>query len=338
MSHAVPVRPPAPVRATLGAAACIAAVSTAIAPGAASAQSYPAKPVRVISNSSAGGLADSAGRPVAQRLSEMFGVQFIVDARPGATGAIGNEAAAKAAPDGYTLLLTPSSFFILMPQLKPASYDPLRDFVPVAQVSRYALVLVVHPSVPARSVKELVALARAQPGRLTYVSTGVGSNFHLAAELLRIDGKFDWLHVPYKGSPAAVVDLVAGRADAMFVGYVGVQQHLKSGRLRALGVTGAERDAQLPNVPTIAESGLTGYELSSWIGFLAPAATPKEIVERLNSSINKVLETTEIRELWASQAMQPVRQTPAQFAQRVRDDYARVGRIVRTAGIKAERD
>jgi tripartite-type tricarboxylate transporter receptor subunit TctC len=301
------------------------------------AQTWPSKVVRVVTGSVAGGGADITGRPIAQRMSEVFKQQVIMDNRPGAAGLLANDLVAKATPDGYTLLLTPGSFLIISAYLNARPpYDPQTVLLPVVQVNAYSFVVVVHPSVPAKNAKELLAVAKARPGALNFVSSGVGSNFHLAGELFKLRGKVDMWHVPYKGSPQAIVDLVAGRADVMFIGVPAVLPHIKSGRLRAVGVTGLKRNALLPEVSTVAESALPGYEINGWEGFFAPIGTPREIVNRVNALVNDILVTPEMRELWASKGVDFMPNTPEQFAAKVREDYDNVGRLIKAAGIKPE--
>ena len=302
-----------------------------------SAQTWPTKVVRVVTGSVAGGGADITGRPIAQRMSEMLKQQVIIDNRPGAAGLLANDLVAKAAPDGYTLLLTPGSFLIITSYLNARPpFDPQTVLMPVVQVDTYNFVVVVHPSVPAKNAKELLAVAKSKPGALSFVSSGVGSNFHLAGELFKLRGKVDMLHVSYKGSPQAIVDLIAGRADVMFVGIPAVMPHIKSGRLRAVGVTGQKRNALLPEVPTVAESALPGYEIVGWEGFFAPIGTPREIVNRVNVMVNEILQTPDMRELWASKGVDFIPNTQEQFAAKVRDDYENTGRLIKAAGIKAE--
>ena len=311
---------------------CMAGVSTVSL-----AQPYPAKLVRVVTGSLAGGGADITGRPIAQRMSDFFGVQVIVDNRPGAAGMIANELVAKAAPDGYTLLMNPGSFVTVSTRLNSQMpFDPLEQLAPVVQVSAYQFVLVVHPSVPAKTVKELIALARSKPKSLTFVSTGVGSNFHLGGELFRLSAGVELWHVPYKGSPLAIIDLLAGRADMMFIGLNAVMPFIKAGRLRALGVTSTRRSTLLPDVPTIAEAALPGYELNGWEGMFAPAKTPREIVARLNATIANVLATPEVKELWTGKGVEFIPNTPEQFAAKVREDYEKTGKIIKAAGIKPD--
>jgi len=321
---------------TLSALLFSIALALALAP-AASAQTWPTKIVRVVTGSVAGGGADVTGRPIAQRMSEILKQQVIIDNRPGAAGLLANDLVAKAAPDGYTLLLTPGSFFIITSYLNARPpYNPQTVLTPVVQADTYNFVVVVHPSVPAKNAKELLAVAKSKPGALTFVSSGVGSNFHLAGELFKLRGNVDMLHVSYKGSPQAIVDLIAGRADVMFVGIPAVMPHIKSGRLRAVGTTGLKRNALFPDLPTVAESALPGYEIVGWEGFFAPIGTPREIVSRVNAMVNEILQTPEMRELWASKGVDFVPNTVEQFTARVRDDYENTGRLIKAAGIKAE--
>ena len=312
-------------------------MSSCLLSGAVSAQTWPTRVVRMVTGSVAGGGADITGRPIAQRMSELLKQLVVIDNRPGAAGLLANDLVAKAAPDGHTLLLTPGSFLIISSYLNARPpYDPLTLLTPIAQVDSYSFVLVVHPSVPAKNAKELVAVAKAKPGALSFVSSGVGSNFHLAGELFKLRGNVELWHVPYKGSPQAIVDLLAGRADVMFVGIPAVMPHIKSGRLRAIGVTGPKRNPLLPDVQTVAESALPGYEVIGWEGVFAPLGTSREIVHRVNAMINEILMTPEMRELWASKGVDFIPNTAEQFAAKVREDYENVGRLIKAAGIKAE--
>ena len=312
-------------------------MSSSLLSGVVSAQTWPTRVVRMVTGSVAGGGADITGRPIAQRMSELLKQQVIIDNRPGAAGLLANDLVAKAAPDGHTLLLTPGSFLIISSYLNARPpYDPLTLLTPIAQVDSYSFVLVAHPSVPAKNAKELVAVAKAKPGALSFVSSGVGSNFHLAGELFKLHGKVELWHVPYKGSPQAIVDLLAGRADVMFVGLSAVMPHIKSGRLRAVGVTGPKRNPLLPDVQTVAESALPGYEVIGWEGVFAPLGTSREIVHRVNAMINEILMTPEMRELWASKGVDFIPNTAEQFAVKVREDYENGGRLIKAAGIKAE--
>jgi len=302
------------------------------------AQSYPTRVVRLVHGFAAGSAIDVFARPLAQKLSEALGQQVVVDSRPGATGTIANELVAKSAPDGYTLLAAPGSAMAATPHLYKVAYDPLRDFAPVIQISTFSYVLVAHPAVPAKTARDLIALAKSRPSPLTYGSTGVGSGFHLAGELFAAMAGIQLLHVPYRGGgSAAITDLVAGRVDLMWDSLAVVLPQMRAGKLRAIGVTGAHRAAALPDVPAIAESGLPGYEMVGWHGVFAPAGTAREIIERLNATIAKILGAPDIRELWTTQAMEILPSTPEQFAARLRFDYERYGKLIKSSGVSIQR-
>jgi tripartite-type tricarboxylate transporter receptor subunit TctC len=306
-------------------------------PQAGCAQSWPGKPIRLVHGFASGSAIDVFSRPLAHKLSEALGQQVVVDSRPGATGTIANDLVAKSAPDGYTLLAAPGSAMAATPHLYKVAYDPLRDFAPIIQLSAFSYVLVAHPAVPAKTARDLIALARARPGSLTYGSTGVGSGFHLAGELFGAMAGVQMLHVPYRGGgSAAITDLVAGRVDLMWDSLAVVKPQMQAGKLRAIGVTGSRRAAALPDVPAIAESGLPGYEMVGWHGVLAPAATPREIIDRLNAAIGKILSAADIKELWNTQGMEIVPTTPEQFAARMRFDYERYGKLIKSSGIKIQ--
>ncbi len=318
--------------ATLAAPAALAQ-----APSTSSGQAYPVKPIRVVLGFPAGTNVDVLVRPVAQKMSEILGQQVIVDNRPGATGIIANEFVAKAAPDGYTLLGAPGSSITASPHMhRKMPYDSLKDLAPVAQISAFPNLLVVNPVVPAKTVKELIALARARPGQLTFGSSGNGSAFHLAGELFKSMAKVDLLHVPYKGGNQALLDVIGGRIDLLFYSLAITQPHIKAGKVRAIAVTGLKRDALMPELPTLDEAGLRGYDITGWHGFFAPAGTPREVIDRLNTAVAKVFGAREIRDLWASQGMEAVAATPEQFAARVRSDYEKYARLIRQAGIQPE--
>ena len=303
--------------------------------GVAHAQTYPTRPIRLIHGFATGSAIDVMGRPLAAKLSDLLGQQVIVDSRPGATGGIANEAVAKSAPDGYTLLTAPGSSLTAVPHLQAVRFDPLRDFAGVAQTTAFSYVLVAHPSTPVQTARDLIALAKARPGFLTYGSTGVGSGFHLAGEMFCHLAGVKMLHVPYRGGgSAAITDLVGGRVDLMWDALAVVRPQLQSGKLKAIGVTGSRRAAVLPNVPTIADSGLPGYEMLGWHGVLAPAATPRDIIERVNAAVSKALAMPDIRELWAAQNMEIVPTTPAQFSDLIRREHERYGKLIKSAGIK----
>ena len=312
----------------------------ALALGAASqatGQGYPAKPVRLIVPYPAGGSGDIVARAVAQKMSESFGQQVIVDNRPGANGNIGTEQVAKSAADGYTLLLATDIQFAISPNTTPKlPYDPEKDFDPVSLVAFLELILAAHPSLAANNVRALVALARTQPGKINYASTGPGSTHHLSIELLKSLGGFDVTHVPYKGSSQALPDLIAGQVQLMQLGVPQTLPHLRAGRLKALGVGAAKRLAVLPDVPTIAEQGFPGYEANNSWNLYAPAGTPKAVVAKLHAEIARVVTLPDVRERFTATGLDPVGSTPEQLAARMRDDRAKWARVIREAGIKIE--
>ncbi|MCC7487315.1 MAG: tripartite tricarboxylate transporter substrate binding protein [Burkholderiales bacterium] len=318
---------------TIPRAAALAAVLV-LGVSLARAQPYPAKQVRVILGFPPGDTVDILVRPLAQRLSESFGQPFVVENRPGATGLIANEAVARAAPDGYVLLGAPGSSLTSSPQMHARPpFDALRDFAPIAQIGAFGYVFIAHPGVPASNVRQLVALARAKPGFLTYGSPGIGSGFHLAGELFTSMAHVRMLHVPYKGGVAVLNDMLAGRIDLMFFSLAVTQPHIRAGKLRALGVTGVKRDPLLPEVPTVDESGLKGYEMTGWHGVLAPAGTPPAILDRLNSEIARLLQTAEMKQLWAQRGMGTPSVTRAGFAQVIKSDHEKYAKLIRSAGI-----
>lgn len=316
------------------AAACVAVL---LVPATVWPQAYPAKLIRVVTGSTAGGAADVTARQIVPRLAEALKIQIIVDNRPGVAGMIANEHVSKAAPDGYTLLLQPGSFIMVSAILNArGAWDPTKSLAPVIQIGAYGFVLAVHPSVPARTVKELIAVARAKPAALTFVSTGVGSNFHLAGELFKIRAKVDMWHVPYKGSPPAILDLVAGRADTTFMQVPSLLPHIKDGKLRALGVTGSRRNSLLPEVPTIAEAALPGYEITGTEWLLAPAATPHEILAKLNAVVTAIFDAPDMKALWAGKGVEFTPGTPEHFAARLKQEYEKTAAVIREAGVKPE--
>jgi tripartite-type tricarboxylate transporter receptor subunit TctC len=310
-----------------------AVLATAALSGTALAQAYPSRPIRLVVPSVAGGILDTVARTIATRMSEEFGQQVVVDNRPGAGGVIGSELVAKAAPDGYTIVKLATSHAINPSVYAKLPYDTLRDFAPVAQTVSLTNVLVVHPSVPASNVQELIALARAKPGTLTYGSAGNGQSNHLSGALLGAMAGIDILHVPYKGSAAALTDVVAGNVSMMFVDVLSAMPHVKSGRLRAIASTGLKRSASVPDIPTVAEQGVAGFNGSSWLGLAAPAGTPKEIVARLSAATARALAAPEVRERFVSQGVEPVGSTPDEYAAFIAAEIprwaaaARAGRI-----------
>jgi tripartite-type tricarboxylate transporter receptor subunit TctC len=311
--------------------------SCALAAGAASAQPYPAKPVRMIVAFPAGGGSDIVGRALAQELTQLLGQPIVVDNRGGAGGIIGTELGARAAPDGYTLTVGSSGGFAITPHLNPKlPYDPVKDFAPVGLFTRLTFVLDVHPSVPAKSVKALIALAQARPGRLNFGSSGQGATAHLATELFMSLTRVRMTHVPYKGAAPAMTGVIAGEVDVLFDSMPTTLPHARSGRVRTLAVTTLQRSALLPELPTLDEAGVKGYELASWFGLFAPAGTPRAIVERLNTSINTATQRPEMKERLLSQGAEPLSGTPEDLAAYLGRELDKYGKIIREAGVKAE--
>ena len=278
------------------------------------AQDYPTKPVQVVVGFPPGSTVDMLVRPIAAQLSTDLGEKFVVENRPGATGIIANGLVAKAAPDGYTLLVAPSSSLTSVPYLHLHMPYSLKDFVPIAQMNAFPYVLLVNPTVPVKNVKELIALARARPGVLTFGSSGVGSGFHLAGVLFDHMAKVRMLHVPYKGGNLALTDLIAGRIDLMFYSLAVAEPQIKAGKVRAIAVTGRHRDPLMPELPTISASGLPGYNMTGWHGWFAPTGTPLAIVTKLNATIERILATPQIRHLWARYGMSVVLSTSERLA------------------------
>jgi tripartite-type tricarboxylate transporter receptor subunit TctC len=298
------------------------------------AQNYPAKPVRVVVPWPPGGANDIVGRIVAQRLSDQFGQQFVIDNRGGANGTIGSELVAKAPADGYTLLVT-SAAHVTSPHLyKKLGYDTLKDFTGVTPLAVQLGMLVVHPALPAKSVKEFIAIGRAKPGQLVYGSSGSGSFVHLAMALLNSMTNTQMVHVPFKGGGPAVVALASGEIQAMTATIGSVIPHLPGGRLRAIGVTSAQRMKQFPDIPAIGES-VPGYEFVAWIGAFVASGTPKPIVDRLNAEMKKTLENPEVVKVMSGQTLDPLHTTPEQFATRLKVDYDKYEKLVKLTGAKA---
>jgi tripartite-type tricarboxylate transporter receptor subunit TctC len=314
-------------------AALIAAVFVA---GTAAAQTYPARPVRMVVPFPAGGPTDIVGRTMAQKMSELLGQQVIVDNRGGAGGMIGTEQVAKAAPDGYTMLMGTIGGIAVAMSLQPnRGYDTLRDFAPITQSVTVTNILVVHPSVPAKNVKELLAIAKTKKGGLNYASSGAGTVTHLAGELFKLMGKVDITHVPFKGGAPALTALLSGEVDMSYENSLVVLPHVKSGKVRALAVTGQKRSRLMPELPTIAET-LPGYNASGWYGLFVPAATPKPIIARLSSESIKVLKMPDVIERLSSQGAEPVGSTPEEFGAYVRSEIDKWANLVKVANMKAD--
>jgi tripartite-type tricarboxylate transporter receptor subunit TctC len=314
-----------------------AAVLLAIGSGATVAQSYPVKPVRMVVPFPAGGATDIVGRLIAQKLAESWGQQVIVDNRGGAGGTIGSDIAAKAPPDGYTMLVGTSSTHAIAPSLySKLPYDPVRDFLPVTLVASATILLAVHPSVPAKTVRELIALAKRKPNALSFASSGNGGISHLIGEQFKSVGGVQMLHVPYKGDTPALVDLVSGQVHLMFGTALAFLPYVKAGRLNALAVTNPGRSPIVPDVPTVAESGLPGFEALQWFGIFVPAGTSKDIVTRLNAEIVKIVRLPDIRERLSSLGADVVGNTPEQFAAFQKADAVKWARVVKESGAKIE--
>jgi tripartite-type tricarboxylate transporter receptor subunit TctC len=317
----------------------LAAAALACAAGAALAQSnpgYPSRPVKLLVGFTPGGGVDINARLLAARLSETFGQQFVVENRPGAGTNIANEAAAKAPPDGYTLLFSSPSVAINMSLYKNPPYDALRDFTPVSVFSDSTNILVVNAALPANSLSELVELARAKPGTLNYSSAGSGSTQHLAGELFKLRTGTKIVHVPYKGSAPALTALIAGDVQLAFVNPVAIGPHVKSGRLRALAVAGAKRSALMPDVPTMKEAGVEGVEVALWYGVLAPSATPSAVIHTLASGIIAAANAPAIKQRLHEQGAEPVGSTPEEFGRAFREEVARWAEVVAVSGARAD--
>jgi tripartite-type tricarboxylate transporter receptor subunit TctC len=317
--------------------AALATLALTIAVPSAFAQAWPTKPIRLIVPFPPSGGTDIVARTIAPHLSALIGQQIVIDNKPGAGGTIGTEMAAKSAGDGYTLLMATTSTHAVAPNLNPKlAYDPVKDFAPVVNVNIGPNVLVVTAGLPVRSVTELIAHAKANPGRLTFASSGTGTVYHLTGEMFRMMAGVDIVHIPYKGSAQAYPDLISGQVTMMFDATTSVMPHVKSGKLRALAVTSAKRNPAVPDLPTMIEAGVPGFESAVWIGLFAPAATPREVIARLNAETNKVLARGDVRDAFAFQGTDPVGGTSEQFAAQIRADFARWGNVIRDAGVKLE--
>lgn len=311
--------------------ALLALTSTAFA------QNYPVKTIKVVVPWPPGQATDLAARIVAQKLQEALGQPVIVENKPGAGGAIGTEAVAKAAPDGYTLLAASSGPISIMPNLQKIPYDPLKDLAPISLIGAAPFALVVHPSFPAANAKEFVALLRANPDKYTFSSSGTGATAHLFSELFNSMAQVKARHVPYKGSAPALTDLMGGQISYTIETVAATVGHIKSGRLKALGVTTARRSSALPDVPSLAEAaGIPGYDAAAWVGYAAPAGTPRAITTRLAAEIQKAMQTADLKERYLALGLEPVSNTPDEMAALMKREQERYGTIIRNAGIKIE--
>lgn len=300
------------------------------------AQTYPTKPIRVIVPFAPGGSLDVVGRVVFDSVSRLIGQQVIMDFRPGASGNIGTELVARAAPDGYTLLLNTLPLVVNPSLYRKLPFDVVRDFAPVSLIGTAPFVLVVHPSVPAKTVKELVALAKSRAGKLNYASAGIGTNLHVAVELLKNLTKTDIVHIGYKGGGPALVATLSGEADLSILSIPAALPHMQSGRLRALATTGAKRSPSLPQLPTIAEGGVPGYEFSSWWGVLAPAAAPGPAIGAFNEYVVKATRTPEVHKRFADEGVETIASSPEQFSAHIKRELARWAKVVKDNHIEPQ--
>ncbi|HEV2007580.1 MAG TPA: tripartite tricarboxylate transporter substrate binding protein [Burkholderiales bacterium] len=316
------------------AVATVVAVGISVSPAA--AQTYPSKPVRLIAASSPGSGVDIVGRIVAQKLGERLGQQVVVDNRAGAGGNLGAEIAAKAAPDGYTLFMGTPAQTINSGLYRTLNYDLVRDFAPVSLLTTGHYAIVVHPSLPVKSVKELTTLARARPGQLFYASAGSGNATHLAAALFSSMTHVELVHVPYKGSGPALTDLIGGQVQLMFSNLTAALPYVKAARLRALAVTGEKRSPAAPDLPTVVEAGVPGYVVASWFGILLPAGAPRELIMRLNSELAQVMRAPDVRERLATDGAEPTFSTPEKFGDFIKAEIAQWSKVIRDAKIAPE--
>jgi len=314
----------------------IACLAAALAPFAAGAQSYPAKTVRIVVPYAPGGNTDIVARMIAQRLSPVWSQQVVVDNRPGGATNIGTELVAKAPPDGYTLLMGGASNAINMTLFRKLPYDTLKDFAPIILCTQGANLLVTHPSLPVKTLRDLIALARARPGQLNFGSSGIGSSNQMAGELFKMMAKVNIVHVPYKGNAPALTDAVGGHVEMMFAGITSLVPMIEGGKLRAIAIGSKKRFPAVPSIPTFDESGLPGYEATTWFGLMAPVATPADIVAKVNADAGRILASPEVRDRLIADGQEPGGGTTANFARFIRDEIAKYAGVIRSAGIQGE--
>jgi tripartite-type tricarboxylate transporter receptor subunit TctC len=319
------------MQAALSALILLAALSAA---GSASAQNYPSRTVRIIVPYAAGGNTDITARAIGGKLAEVFNQQVIVDNRPGGATNIGSELAAKAPPDGYTLFMGGASNAINMSLYAKPPYDTLRDFAPITLCVKGANVLSIHPSLPARTLKDLIALAKTRPGQLNFASSGLGSSNQMAGELLKVMAGINIVHVPYKGNAPALTDTVAGHVHMIFSGVPALVPHIQSGRLRAVAIGSLQRFRAIPDVPTFDEAGVKGYEATTWFGLMAPIKTPKDIVARLNAEVAKIIASPEITRRFVGDGLEPIGNSQAEIAQFIRDEINKYAKVIKAADIR----
>ena len=317
------------------ASSIVAAVLCAFA-GMAIAQQYPSKPIKIVVPYPPGGFNDTLGRTLAAKFTEAWGQPAVVENKPGANTMIGNDFVAKSPPDGHTLLVVAFPFAVAPSLLRNMPYDTVKDFAPVALAAQSPNLLVVNPSLPVKSVGELIALAKAKPNSLSYASTGNGSSNHISMELFKSLAGVQIVHIPYKGSAPAVTDLLGGQVHLMFDNVPNVLPHVKAGKLTALGQTGVKRSALISDIPTVAEAGVPGYEVTVWFGLVAPAGTPREVIQKLNAEMLRILAMPDVRERFLAQGVEPAGGTPEQFGEHIRAQMAKWAKVVADAGVKAE--
>lgn len=314
----------------------ITGVIIAALAGTSVAQEFPSKPVRLIVPYSPGGSADASARVIAERLSERFKQQVVIENRTGAAGNIGSKAVVDAAPDGHTILLGFDGTLAVLPSIGKMPYNPATDLAPITQLNNATLILVAHPSVPAKNMTELLTYARANPGKLSFGTTGTGTTPHMGGELIALRANIQWTHIPYKGGAQALGDLLGGQIPLVYTAVATAAQHINAGKAVGIGVTGARRSPGLPNVPTLAESGLPGFDVSSWFALFAPAKTPRPIIDRIQRDVAAVLAIPEIRERYTLLGLEPVAGTPEELATVLRNDTARWAQVVKQANIRSE--
>src|ERR1035437_8206585 len=308
-----------------------------LAPCLAVAQSYPAKPVRMIVPFPPGGGTDVIARVTAQHLSRYWGQPVVVDNKPGASGIIGSDIVAKSVADGYTLLLQSTQHSINLNLYKQLPYDTLRDFVPVAYIAAAPFLMLVHPAVPASNVQELIAYIKTQPGGINYASSGIAGGAHLAGAMLATAAGVQFTHIPYKGGGPALADVIGGQVPLVFDPIPSSIGHVRGGRLKVIAITSAQRSALMPEVPTVAESGVPGFAVSSFFALYAPAATPKDIINKINADVNRILELPDVKEQFAALGAEPIAMTPDQFALQLRTEIAKFAKAIKDSGAKAEK-
>ena len=317
-------------------AGLLALLSLSVLGAAGYAQTYPARPVRIIVPFGVGGPADIYARFVGAKLQDVLGQPFVVENRPGAGAVVGSDAVAKSAPDGYTLLMMSNTHTVNETLIPKKPYDLMRDLAPINGINYSDLLMVIHPSVPASNLKEFLALAKAKPKELNYASSGPGTPYHMAGELFKTMAGVDLVHVPYKGSDGARAGILGGQVQMMIDAITTMAPNVSAGKLKAMGTTGKTRSTVLPNVPTLAEAGVPGYEAGIWLGLMAPAGTPRPILERLNVEVSKVINAPEVRDTWLKQGAAPMSMTLEQFDRFLRDEIVKWANVVKVSGAKVD--